>query len=996
MRNRLGMRYAAARPRRRQILALACLMALCLAGSVTVSCSGGAKPAATPQPVPAPAKPDLAALINAKDTAGIKDFFKNRELLSTADSEGYYPLHRAVQQNSPDIVDLLAALGAPLESTDSRGRTPLRLAIDEGKDGPAKVLADRGSSIFSVDSSGTTAAGAALAKGEPMFSAVFTAKTVSQRAQDGTTALHVAADGLLEDAVHKLVDLGADTSARNQAGRLPVDMALLHPDRVESARIAEFLIQKGPSPTFAEFAWFAQAARAMNYSTLRYEDGNTPLHEAVAARQKGFVQFLLVEKKVSPNVRNTAGSAPLHDAVRLGWYDGAELLLKNGADPNVRDGFDNTPLHIALPADGREKAVGLLLDNGADPSLKDRNGNIPLHIAVQLGYSAALVDRLLQAGSPINAANSVGDTPLHIAVRNGHLEFVPSLIAKGADIFIANGRGETPLSIAIVQSGGIGATATDTASSVQPAPQVAATSSSATSTAAPGAPAASPTASKPDPMAALAAVITSANVSAKDNLGNTPLHVAVGMQASPLAIALIASRGGDANARNNAGDTPLHLAVRRNWRPQGESLLQARADIFVSNVKGETPLSIALAAAPPIDWLFNSQTIAARDAYGDTPLHYAARYNLGPAIDFLCQKGADPNARNSDGASPLAAAVKADSAAAASALLKNGASLLSRDAMGDTALHTAVLWSARNSMPILLDAGADPNARNLSGESPLHQAAKKHDVESLRLLLGRGAKVQARDNRGATPLFVAARNGALDAARFLVESGAEIDARDLSGRSPLAASVDAGELDTARYLVGAGASILARDGKDESPLTMAAKKGRDALDAVITPANINVADSGGRTPLRILVDQKPLVDVIEAALAKKANVDTCDCDSRTALHAALSTGNLVVAARLAAAGADIFARDKNGETPVSLAIGLGPDALKAILAGDRLRAVDPLGATALHYAAQAGNAAAIDWLIQAGVDRTVRNILGESAADIAGRLGFSDIAAKLK
>lgn len=945
------------------------LASLCLSLALA-SCLGGPVPVEQPAATQPEAKPDLGALISAKDASGIKDFFRNRELLDTPDAEGYYPLHRAVQQDSADVVDLLAALGARLESTDSRGRTPLRLAVELGEAGCAKVLADRGASIFAKDGSGTTAAAVALAKGGDIFSAVFNAKNVNQRSADGTTALHIAADSLLEDAARKLLDLGADPAQKNQAGRLPVDMALLHPDRVESARIAELLIQRGPSPSFPEFAWFAQAARAMNYATLRFEDGNTPLHEAVAARQKGFVEFLL-SRKANPNARNTAGSAPLHEAVRAGWLDGAALLLKGGADPNVRDGFDNTPLHIALPETGREACVDLLLSSGADPSLKDRNGNIPLHIAVQVGYSTTLVDRLLKAGSPVNAANAAGDTALHLALRGSRLEYVPLLLSNGADIFLANGKGETPLSMAIALANAATPAGPATSGTV-------------------------PQTGKADPFAALQSVVTPANVGSRDNLGNTPLHLAVSLQASPQAIAIISSRGADVNARNNAGDSPLHLAVRKNWRAQGEALLQAKADIFASNVKGETPLSIALASPVPVDWLFNSQTIVARDTYGDTPLHHAARLNYDKAIDFLCLKGADPNARNSDGATPLAAAVKADAQAAAAALLKDGASLSARDAMGDTPLHIAVLWSARHCLPVLMDAGADPDARNLSGESPLHQATKKRDVESLRFLMGRGASVQARDNRGATPLFIAAKSGAVDAEKLLIASGAEIDARDLAGRSPLGAAVESGEVECARLLVAAGASILARDAEGESPLTMAAGRAPALVEALVTPANANLADADGKAPLRVLVDAKAPIASIELVLSRGGLVNARDRNSSTALHAALAAGDLVCAARLAGAGADIFAADRDGTTPVSLAMASGLEALKAIVGGGRAKALDPMGQTLLHYAARAGKAQIADWLLSEGVDRSTRNILGETAADIAEKRGYAELAAKLR
>ena len=937
-------------------------------------CAGSAKPAEAPaQVAPAPKKLDLAALIGAKDSAGIKEFFGNRELLDTADAEGSYPLHRAVEQNAPDIVELLLALGAKPDPVDAKERTPLRLAVDTDSAASAKILAERGASLFSKDSGGTSVAQAALAKGGEVFKAVFTAKTIGQRDAEGSTVLHLASDALLEEPVRLLLDIGADPAAKNGAGYTALDMALLHPDRIESASIAELLILRGSTTSFPDFAWFTQAVKAMNYSGLRYEDGNTPLHEAVTRKQKGFVAFL-ISRKVNPNVRNGAGSAPLHEAMRTGWLEGAELLLEGGADPNVRDGFDNTPLHIALPEAGREEGVALLLKHGADPSLKDKNGNIPLHIAVEVGYPVSLVETLLKAGSNVNAANAAGDTPLHIALRSGRLEYAPSLLASGADIFLANGHGESPLAVAIAAGGGV-------------------TLGSAGGEGAPS--------GLDDGCAALGAVVTTTNVSGRDNLGNTPLAIAVNLKAPQAAIALIVSRGADVNARNNSGDTPLSIAVRRNLQEQGEALLAAKADIFASNVKGETPLSIALIAPKgPIEWLFNSNTVGARDANGDSPLHHAARLNLPAAIAFLGEKGADFGAKNGDGATPLASAVKADASAAVKALIEKKADLDARDVMGDTPLHDAVLWSARNSLPLLVAAGAKPNARNSGGETPLHQAVRKSDLESIHYLAGHGASLELRDNRGATPLFLAAKAGGTDIASFLIASGADVEARDQTGRVPLAVAVDSGDASTVKLLVGSGASIVALDASGSSPLSIASKRNLSLLELLLVPSAVNKADSEGKAPLRLLVDLGAAPEAVDLALAKGARLDARDRYSSTALLASLKAGKLDMASKLAAAGADLFAADKDGDTPVSVAVAQstaqGADALKAILGTDRINAVDPAGDSVLHYAARAGKLEAAQWLLKAGADKTARNLLGETAADLATKRGYSDVAASLK
>jgi uncharacterized protein len=938
-----------------QLLAAFLCATACI--SLMASCGGSPKPKAEPLPVVAPApepapeppKPNLADLIAADDQSGIKTFFASQDQLNTPDPQGSYPLHRAIEKGSPKTVELLLVLGAKTEMKDKAGRSPLRLAIDKGAADCVRILVERGADIFSQGPAGTSALEAVLTKGGDTLSAAFNPKNANVKSPDGKTALHLAADRLLEDQCGRLLAAGADPNLRDASGRSALDLALLHPDKVEAARVAELLILKGGSSAFPDFAWFTQAARALDYGSLRYEDGGTPLHQAVARKQKGFVEFLLA-RKVNPNIRNGAGSAPLHEAVRAGWLEGAEMLLKAGADPNVRDGFDNSPLHIALPEEGRSGGVALLLKYGADPALKDRNGNTPLHVAIQVGYPLDMIKALIAAQAPVNAQNAAGDAPLHVALRAKRFDYSKVLLDAGADVFLVNGRSESPLSVAISLG--------------------------------------------PD---ALDAILTPTNVRARDNYGNAPLAIAVSLKAAPDAVAMIIAKGSDVNARNNAGDAPLHIAVRQGLRPQGEALLLAKADIFASNVRGDSPLSLALTATGgPVDWLFTPAALATRDPNGDTPLHHAAKRNLAQALEFLVQKGAALEASNSAGETALHQAVKADASEAARSLLTLGAALAARDAMGDTPLHSAVLWTAKKSLPILTLAGADLNARDFAGESPLYQSVRKRDRDSLKYLLSKGADPDAIDNRGAGPLAVAVKSAAYDLERDLLAANAEIDARDQSGKTPLIEAALMGDIDSSRILVGAGADIMALDGEGESALSLAATRAPALLKTILTEANVNEADSGGATPLRVIVQSKPAAELLDLAIATGAKLDARDRFSATCLHTALRAGDRDTAARLAKAGADIFARDKDGETPVSLAMASGIEALKALVTATGIVAKDKQGNGWLHYATIAANADMATWLLAAGSDRTAKNISGETAYDVAVKRGKTALAELLK
>jgi ankyrin repeat protein len=80
-----------------------------------------------------------------------------------------------------------------------------------------------------------------------------------------------------------------------------------------------------------------------------------------------------------------------------------------------------------------------------------------------------------------------------------------------------------------------------------------------------------------------------ADVNARDNFSNTPLHMAVH---HPDMVELLLARGAEVNARNAFGDTPLHLAVS-DLRVV-ELLLAAGADPRICNLFDKTPLDDSL------------------------------------------------------------------------------------------------------------------------------------------------------------------------------------------------------------------------------------------------------------------------------------------------------------------------------------------------------------------------------------------------------------------
>jgi ankyrin repeat protein len=140
-----------------------------------------------------------------------------------------------------------------------------------------------------------------------------------------------------------------------------------------------------------------------------------------------------------------------------------------------------------------------------------------------------------------------------------------------------------------------------------------------------------------------------------------------------------------------------------------------------------------------------------------------------------------------------------------------------------------------------------------------------------------------------TPLHTAAEMGQTSLCRLLIENGAKIEANDYNWKdTPFLKAAFNGHLDTCQYLVSAGANISAKDAYGRNALHYAAWMGRK--------------------------------DVVSWLLSKGFDVNNKETyDSETSLHEAAKSGHTATCKLLIDNGADIYAKDKDGDIPFVLA-----------------------------------------------------------------------------
>ena len=93
------------------------------------------------------------------------------------------------------------------------------------------------------------------------------------------------------------------------------------------------------------------------------------------------------------------------------------------------------------------------------------------------------------------------------------------------------------------------------------------------------------------PAAVKAAIKAGANVHARDDYGNTPLHLGA-FYCVPEVTEMLLKAGADVNAKNELGWTPLHL-VALNLSEMVSILLKAGADPGAKDNEGNRPIDLA-------------------------------------------------------------------------------------------------------------------------------------------------------------------------------------------------------------------------------------------------------------------------------------------------------------------------------------------------------------------------------------------------------------------
>uniref|UniRef100_A0A8C7VK72 Ankyrin repeat and FYVE domain containing 1 n=1 Tax=Oncorhynchus mykiss TaxID=8022 RepID=A0A8C7VK72_ONCMY len=671
------------------------------------------------------------------------------------------------------------------------------------------------------------------------------------------------------------------------------------------AHIAEVLLKTGANPN------------------MQNSKGRTPLHEAVVSGNEPVFNQLLQCKQMDLELKDHEGSTAL-------WL--ALQYITVSSDPNVNPFEDEAVVVENGTSFDENSFAAQLMQRGSNPDAPDTatGTNCLLQRAAGAGNEAAALF-LATHGAKVNHANKWGETPLHTACRCGLADLTAELLHQGANPNLQTQKAlpdeaqgvslQSPLHMAIVHNH------PDVVSVILE--------------------------QKANALHATNNLQIIPDFSLLDSMDQTALGLALWTGMHTIAAQLLGSGASINNTMSN-GQTLLHMAIHRQDSKSALFLLEHQADINVRTQEGETALQLAISNRLPL------------------------------VVDAICTRGADMSVVDKRGHPPLWLALENGLEDIASTLVRHGCDATSwspgPSGCQQTLLHRAVDENNEVTACFLIRSGCDVNSPRRpgpngeggeearDGQSPLHLAGSWGLEEVVQCLLEFGANVNTQDAEGRASIHVAISSQHSVIIQLLISHpDIRLNVRDRQGMTPFACAMTHKNNKAAEAILkrepGAAEQV---DNKGRNFLHVAVQNSdiESVLFLISVQANVNsrVQDAAKQTPLHLAVHAASEM-IVRNLLLAGAKVNELTKHRQTALHLAAQQDLATICSVLLENGVDFTAVDENGNNgtgpPVSQNLLMAKFIVRTFLKEHRY--ISETGQSPMHVLGQYGkeNAAAI-------------------------------------
>ena len=442
---------------------------------------------------------------------------------------------------------------------------------------------------------------------EKLLSQAAHAASINVVVANGVTPLMLAARNGYTEAVHVLLEKGAEINAVSARGCTALLMATEGGADAPNPETVQALIDRRADVSLATLG-------------LKGESQNSGVSALTQACDYGSLEVVQALLAANADIRHAMhdGRTALYQAAKSGYVDIIQLLLdhenKSGqslqvgetALPNVA-AHDGTTALMQAANYGQLETVKLLLEHGADAAASSEDENTALVLACEDGHVEVAQLLLRQAKDPaegrrmINQKARGGRTSLHATCKFGHVHCTRTLIAANADVNATDNDGMSPLMhlclsnqvndeeiLKALLSGKIDIEKVLPADAAPAATDAEGTNSRARATALHLA------AEHEHDEAAAQLLKANAVKDAERGDGHTPLTIAAGNGFESI-VSLVLEAGADVNKQpaGNGRRTALHCAAQEGHLDIVRQLLKVEANALLKTDNGETAAQLA-------------------------------------------------------------------------------------------------------------------------------------------------------------------------------------------------------------------------------------------------------------------------------------------------------------------------------------------------------------------------------------------------------------------